>query len=111
MNPSLNLKNYLNCMLAIPRLSDADLALTLQARARGEAKALRLLEEYYLPRVVAWVLPYRGHGISLEALIEIGNRALLRGLRGLKSKDAVESADILENGVAKEVEGAIAFRA
>ena len=104
-------KDYLNCMQQIPALSQADLSMALKARAQGDEWARRLLEERYLPMVVAWVLPYRGHGLEFMDLIELGNRALLRGLRLLKAEgQVVDATDYLENCVVAEVEAVVLSR-
>jgi len=104
LNASLKIKDYLTCMRQIPELSEADLRLALQARAKGDSWARRLLEERFLPKVVAWVQPYRGRGLEHIQLIEIGNRALMRGLRQLKPGLAVDATDYLENCVVEDVE-------
>jgi hypothetical protein len=103
-------KDYLNCMLQIPPLSDDDLRTALLARMSGDEWARRLLEERFLPKVIAWVLPYRNPGFELMDLIEIGNRALLRGLRQLKPGLAVDATDYLENCVVAGVEEAVLLR-
>lgn len=100
-------KDYLSCMLQIPPLSEADLALALLSRAQGDEWARRLLEERFLPKVVSWVLPYRRPGHELMDLIEIGNRALLRGLRHLKPGLVVDATDYLENCVVEDVEAVV----
>lgn len=104
-----NLKEYLLCMQQIPRLSEEDLELTLEARADGYEWARRLLEERYLPLVIGWVLPYRGRGLELESLIELGNRALLRGLRQLKP-GMPDATEFLEQNVASDIEARLLIR-
>jgi len=77
------------------------------ARAQGDEWARRLLEERFLPLVLRWVQPYRGRGLELEALIELGNRALLRALRQLKPGHYVDAEDFLETCVIHEVESVV----
>lgn len=110
MSESLKIKDYLLCMQQIPALSDGDLKQALLDRARGDEWARRLLEERYLPRVLGWILPYRGHGLEFSDLIEVGNRALLRGLRQLKPGNFVDATDSLEQCVIEEVEAAVFTR-
>jgi DNA-directed RNA polymerase sigma subunit (sigma70/sigma32) len=107
MQPSFNLPNYLNCMLHIPSLSPEDLEMAVQARACGDAWAARLLEERFLPKVVRWVHPYRGRGLEFQNLIELGNRALIKGLRQLKPGVCVDAEDFLESCVVREVESIV----
>jgi DNA-directed RNA polymerase sigma subunit (sigma70/sigma32) len=107
MTPSFNLPTYLNCMLHIPALSPQDLETAVRARACGDEWAKRLLEERFLPKVVRWVHPYRGRGLEFQALIELGNRALMKGLRQLKTGVCVDAEDFLESCVVREVESVI----
>jgi hypothetical protein len=111
MNPSqLKIKDYLLCMQQIPPLGEEDLRMAVQARARGDAWAGRLLEERFLPQVVAWVQPYRGQGLELADLISQGNRALLRALRQLRPGHSAGAVDFLESCVAAEVEAVVLAR-
>jgi hypothetical protein len=107
MNETFRIKEYLNCMLQIPALSEAETELAVAAMATGDVWAHRLLEERFLPQVIRWVLPYRGLGPEFEALIEAGNRALLKGLRQLKPGLAVDTADFLEACVVQDVEAMV----
>jgi DNA-directed RNA polymerase sigma subunit (sigma70/sigma32) len=104
---SLRIKDYLACMRQIPELSEADLKEAVESRSNGDEWARRLLEERFLPKVIPWVLPYRGRGIEFEPLIEAGNRALLRGLRVLKPGLVVDATDFLERCVVDEVEALV----
>lgn len=106
MAPAFQLKYYLLCMEQIPPLSGEDLQAALHARAKGDEWARRLLEERFLPLALRWVQPYRGQGLSFEALIQAGNRALLRGLRQLKP-GMPDAEDYLERCVAFEIESLI----
>jgi hypothetical protein len=107
MNGAFRLKDYLNCMSQIPPLSEEDLRDALDARAHGDEWAMRLLEERFLPKVVGWVAPYRGRGIELEGLIEIGNRSLLRGIRQLRPEICIDAEDFLEATVIRELEAVV----
>src|SRR5688572_27590229 len=106
-NLTIKIKDYLCCMQHIPPLSEADLRLAVEARAQGDAWAQRLLEERFLPMVIAWVQPYRGRSLEFMQLIELGNRALLRAIRQLRPGLAVDSADYLEKCVVDEVEAVV----
>jgi len=108
--PPKRTKDYLSCMQQIPPLSEDELDMALKARSGGDEWARRLLEERFLPKVIPWVLPYRGHGLELMDLIEIGNRALLRGLRQLKPGLVVDATDFLENCVVEDVEAIVLSR-
>lgn len=109
MSDPFKLKDYLACMLEIPPLDEVDLKRTVEARALGDAWAHRLLEERFLPRVVQWVQPYRGKGVAFHRLIEVGNRALLKGLRQL-SPSTIDASDHLEGVVIQEVEDLVFAR-
>jgi DNA-directed RNA polymerase sigma subunit (sigma70/sigma32) len=111
MNSSkLKIKDYLLCMQQIPPLAEEDLRMAVLARAAGDAWAGRLLEERFLPQVVAWVQPYRGRGLELVDLISLGNRALLRALRQLKPGHCAGAVDFLEACVSAEVEAVVLTR-
>jgi DNA-directed RNA polymerase sigma subunit (sigma70/sigma32) len=97
-------------MMQIPELGPQELDEAIHAMAKGDAWAARLVEERFLPKVVRWVLPYRGKGLELGELIEIGNRALLKGLRQWKAEAVVDATDYLENCVAQDVEAALFTR-
>ena len=101
------LKDYLICMRQIPALSPDELNSAVSQNAQGDLRARRLLEERFLPYVLAWVMPYRGCGLELLPLIEIGNRALLRALRQMKPGPGPDPVDTLENCVVAEVEAAV----
>ena len=110
MKDNTRLKDYLSCVSRIAPLSEADLRLAVSARHGGDERAGRLLEERFLPAVVRWVLPYRGRGMELEDLIQLGNRGLLRGLKRLRPETEAAAEDILECCVIEEVESIVLLR-
>lgn len=99
----LLLKDYLICLAGLAALTPAELEAAYGAWQRGDEPARRLIEERYLPRVVAWSLPYRGAGIRFKALIQAGNYALLRALR----RPPVAAWQDLEEHLRQEVETAV----
>lgn len=99
----LRLKDYLGCVAALRPLSDWELQAAWEAWERGDLTGRRLIEERFLHKVVAWSQPYRGAGLRFSALIEEGNRALLKALR-LRS---VARAPDLEDHLRRCVESAI----
>ena len=99
----LRLKDYLICVAGLDALTPGELQQAYHAWQDGDEPARRLIEERYLPRVVAWVLPYRGAGLRFRALIQAGNYALLRSLR----HPPVASWEDLEDHLHQEVEAAV----
>lgn len=110
MQTAYRLKDYLLCVQRLAPLDEVELALAWEGWARGEERARRLIEERFLGRVVAWVLPYRGNGLSLLGLIETGNRALLKALRHQPVCPPEGLEEHLRLAVEEEVEGVIMAR-
>lgn len=105
MAGSYRLKDYLLCLQRLSPLSPKlEAECVKRLIKRQDPKARRLLEEGYLPRVLRWVAPYRGLGRDLDTLIEIGNRALLRGLNRYHADVPMSLEDYLEEMVIDEVE-------
>ena len=100
---AFKLKDYLLCVSRIDFLTHVELTVALEKAATGDEKARRLLEERHLRHVVAWVQPYRSQGLHFLDLIESGNRALLRAIRGWKP-DLGAFDDFAEREVCHEVE-------
>jgi hypothetical protein len=101
------LKDYLSCMLKIRSLEKDELENCVEHFVEGEERFGRMLEERCLPQVISWVLPYRGLGVSFQGLIELGNRGLVKGIRGFKGGREVDMVDCMERAVVAEVEGAV----
>ena len=108
MEQHLKLKDYLDCMARISRLDSSELAgFEKRLKAFQDRQARRALEESFLPAVVGWVSGYRGQGLPFESLIEMGNRALLRGLRRYHAAVPMGLEDYLEEKVRDSVEAAL----
>jgi DNA-directed RNA polymerase sigma subunit (sigma70/sigma32) len=99
----LRLKDYLVCVSGLDALTPGELQQAYTAWQQGEDAQRRVIEERYLPRVIAWVLPYRGAGLRFKALIQAGNYALLRSLR----QPPVASWQDLDDHLHQEVEAAV----
>jgi DNA-directed RNA polymerase sigma subunit (sigma70/sigma32) len=99
----LRLKDYLVCVAGLDALTPGELKQAYMAWQEGDEAQRRLIEERYLPRVIAWVLPYRGAGLRFKALIQAGNYALLRALR----QPPVASWQDLDEHLHQEVEAAV----
>jgi len=97
------LKDYLICVAGLDALTPQELEQAYAGWQDGDDKSRRLIEERFLPRVVAWVLPYRGAGLRFRSLIQAGNYALLRSLR---HPPVTHWAD-LEEHLRLEVESAV----
>ena len=109
MNPC-PLKEYLLCIQRLVPLGDGDLERAFGDWMAGDERARRLIEEQHLSRVVAWVLPYRGQGIAFMALIEAGNRALLKALRRHPDLRLAGFEDHLRTAVEESVESLLMAR-
>jgi DNA-directed RNA polymerase sigma subunit (sigma70/sigma32) len=103
-------KDYLACMLQIGELGEEEIKMLVEALSLGDEQARRCLEEQFLPRVLRWVSPYRGLGLSFECLVETGNRAMMRGLRQLRGNKVIDASDFLERCVVDEVESGLPSR-
>ena len=99
----LRLKDYLVCVAGLDALTPGELQAAYTDWQQGDDGQRRLIEERYLPRVIAWVLPYRGAGVRFKALIQAGNYALLRSLR----HPPVASWQDLDEHLHQEVEAAV----
>lgn len=107
MESDFRLKDYLICVSHMPVLAPMELEKACQNWRLGDERARRLLEERHLHQVVGWVQPYRGAGLSFMALIETGNRGLIKALRRMGQVDAEALADHLRLAVEEEVEAVL----
>ena len=74
------LKDYLKVVALLPSVSLAQRQDFAKAWMQGQADAGRQLMESFLPLVVAEAAARRGLGVSFEALLGAGNRALAEAL-------------------------------
>ena len=111
MSKPYKLKDYLLCLQGLPRLQpQSEKTYIRRLVEQDDAEARQRLEENYLPRVLSWVAPYRGLGSDLDELIEIGNRALLKGLRRYGVGTRMSLEDYLEEMVIDEIEAVLIVR-
>ena len=82
------LKDYLLLMASLEPLGLEEQADLLVKLRKGDAEALRVLVEGYLPKVLLLVAPRRGEGFSFQELIAIGNSAVIECLRDFKGAAA-----------------------
>lgn len=105
--PSFHLKDYLRCVASLDPLGPEELQRQAMAMLQGDPFARRVLEERCLPRVVAWLVPYRGASdMPFLKLLGIGNRALLRAARAWRFEDG-DFEDYTRRHVEESVETAL----
>jgi DNA-directed RNA polymerase sigma subunit (sigma70/sigma32) len=99
------LKEYLGLMQHIRPLAPHQEKACLSLLQAGDHQARRHLVENYLPRVVSWVAPMRGQGLTFEELIEAGNQSVIRNLEAGLSADNLEEK--LRQAVLSDMDSAL----
>ncbi len=102
---STTLKDYLNTVAKLPRLTPADVAALLERHKKGEFAATRALTEAHLAYVVAQAGARRGQGPRFEQLIAAGNRGLMEALRRTEGPFSARLEREVERHLALAVRG------